>query len=119
MVFSRGKIRNKPVIYYGDQTLDVIFNYTYLGIVFNYNGSFNLAIKRLYDIGCRAMFEILKKKKGRAMCLDIDTQLKLFDVMVIPIILYGCEIWGFSNLNLTEKLHLKFCQNNFKGKKKY
>ena len=115
MVFSRGKIKNKPVIYYGDQTLEVVFNYTYLGIVFNYNGSFNLAIKRLYDIGCRAMFEILKK--GRIMCLDIDTQLRLFDAMVIPIILYGCEIWGFSNLNLIEKLHLKFCKIILKVKR--
>ena len=115
MVFSRGKIRNKPMIYFGDQILDVVYSYTYLGITFNYNGTFNLAIKRLYDIATRAMFEILKK--GRSMFLSIDIQFKLFDSVVVPIIMYGCEIWGFSNLNLIEKLHLKFCKIILKLKK--
>ena len=63
-LFLEGLNKNKPVIYYGDQILEVVFNYTYLGIAPNYNGSFNLANKRLYDIGCRAMFEILKKRQG-------------------------------------------------------
>ena len=108
LVFSRGKIRNKPRISYGEQVLEVVNSYTYLGITFNYNGSFSLAIKRLYDISSRAMFEILKK--GRSLFLNIDTQLKLFDSVVVPILLYGCEIWGYSNLNLIEKLHLKFCK---------
>ena len=46
------------------------------------------------------------------MFLDIDrpTQLKLFDSVVVPILLYGCEVCGFSNVNLIEKLHLRFCK---------
>ena len=27
-----------------------------------------------------------------------------------PILIYGCEIWGFSNLDIIERLHLKFCK---------
>ena len=42
---------------------------------------------------------------------------RYIDVMVIPIILYGCEIWGFSNWNLIEKLHLKFCKIILKVKR--
>jgi hypothetical protein len=87
----------------------------YLGIDFNYNGTFNVAIKRLYDIANRAMFEVLKK--GKSMFLDADIQLKLFDTVVVPILLYGSEIWGFSNLNLIEKLHLRFCKIILKVKK--
>jgi hypothetical protein len=30
--------------------------------------------------------------------------------MVKPILLYGCEVWGFSNNDIIEKVHLKFCQ---------
>ena len=30
--------------------------------------------------------------------------------MVTPILLYGCEIWGFENLDSIEKIHLKFCK---------
>ena len=61
----------------------------------------------LHDIANRAMLVILKK--GRSMNLDIDIQLKLFGSVVVSIILYGCEVWGFSNINFVEKLHLKFC----------
>ena len=37
-------------------------------------------------------------------------QFDLFDKMVMPVILYGCEIWGFKNLGTLERLHLKFCK---------
>ena len=115
LVFSRGKIKNKPVITFNEHVLEVVDHYVYLGIKFNYNGSFNVAIKHLHDIASRAMFVILKK--GRSMNLDIDIQLKLFDSVVVPILLYGCEVWGFSNINLVEKLHLKFCKILLKVKK--
>ena len=29
----------------------------------------------------------------------------------MPILLYGCEIWGFGNNGLTERVHLKFCKH--------
>ena len=32
LVFSRGKIINKPEIYFGDQILDVVYSYTYLNM---------------------------------------------------------------------------------------
>ena len=50
MFFSRGQVRNKPSIYYGDELLEVVFEYTYLGITMSYNGNFNTAIKHLYSI---------------------------------------------------------------------
>ena len=39
LIFSRGKIKNIPIFKYGEQELDVVFEYNYLGIIFNYNGS--------------------------------------------------------------------------------
>jgi hypothetical protein len=30
--------------------------------------------------------------------------------MVKPILLYGCDIWGFGNNDVLEKVHLKFCK---------
>ena len=29
---------------------------------------------------------------------------------VLPILLYGSEVWGYSNLDYIEKLHLKLCK---------
>ena len=46
----------------------------------------------------------------RNMNIPIDIQLKLFDFMIAPILLYDSEIWGFENTNIIEKVHLKFCK---------
>ena len=32
----------------------------------------------------------------------------LFDHVILPIALYGCEIWGFENSQIIEKLHNDF-----------
>jgi hypothetical protein len=54
------------------------------------------------------MYEVIKK--GRKYNLSISCQLDLFDKLVKPILLYGCEIWGSSNNDILEKVHLKFCK---------
>lgn len=52
------------------------------------------------------MFSVLRRCKS--LNLPIDLQLELFDSMVLPIMLYGCEVWGYENVELLERLHLKF-----------
>ena len=39
-----------------------------------------------------------------------DLQIKLFDSLVLPILLYGSEIWGYENHENFEKLQRKFCK---------
>jgi hypothetical protein len=47
---------------------------------------------------------------GRKHGLSVKIQLDLFVKMVKPILLYGCEVWGFSYNDKIEKVHLKFCK---------
>ena len=49
VIFSKGKVRNKPTFYFGNDTIKVCDNYTYLGVIFNYNGNFKKAIKGALD----------------------------------------------------------------------
>jgi hypothetical protein len=35
----------------------------------------------------------------------------LFDTLILPILTYGCEVWGYETTNLLEKLHLQYCRN--------
>ena len=115
LVISRGNIRNLPSIMFGNNKLEVVFYYVYLGCTFNYNGTFIKAIKRLYGVASRAMFSILSK--SRSLHLDIDTQLHLFNSMVVPIMMYGSEVWGYTDLKLIERLQLRFCKIILKVKK--
>ena len=40
--------------------------------------------------------------------IPIDLQLCLFDHVILPFALYGCEIWGFENSQIIENLHHDF-----------
>lgn len=48
--------------------------------------------------------------KCRKYDMSIDCKWNVFYKIVKPVLLYGCEVWGFGNIALVEKLHLK----NFK-----
>jgi hypothetical protein len=65
--------------------------------------------KHLADKALKAMNEVLKM--GRMYKLSIKCLLDIFDKMIKPILLYGCKVWGFSNNDILEKIHLKFCKN--------
>ena len=55
------------------------------------------------------MYSLLQK--CRKLDLAIDIQLQLFDSLILLICLYGCEVWGFENIDLVERLHLQFCKS--------
>ena len=42
------------------------------------------------------------------MINPFDMTLDLFDKMILPILLYGCEIWGFEDVGLIEVFYRKF-----------
>ena len=106
VVFSRGKIRKMPTIKYKGRSLEVVFEFQYLGVCFNHNNKFNLAQNSLYDKASRAMFGLLKK--CRKLMLPLDIQTELFDRLIVPILLYGCEVWCPIMTNFTSKLQLRF-----------
>ena len=39
--------------------------------------------------------------------MPIDLQLKMLDSLVLPILTYGAEVWGFEKLDLIDKLELQ------------
>ena len=106
MIFSRGKIRKLPIFKFEDKDVEIVYSYKYLGVIFNYNGSFMLNIKSLSDVATKAMFSLIQK--GKSKCLDVDTLIHLFECTVKPILLYGSEIWGFCNIDVIERVQLRF-----------
>ena len=68
--------------------------------------------KSLYGKASRAMFGLLKK--CRKLMLPLDIQIELFDRLMVPILLYGCEVWCPMMTNLASKLQLRFYKIIFK-----
>ena len=112
VIFSRGVVRNYPDFSIGEDIIEVVRDFTYLGIKLNYNNKFNVAQKDLYDRASRAMFALIKKSK--ILNLPVDVMIDLFDKTIMPVLLYGSEIWGFQCVDLIEKLQLKFYKSILK-----
>jgi hypothetical protein len=106
VIFSRGKVRKIPNFVLGTEKIEVTFEYKYLGTMFSYNNKFFRAIKCQYNAASRAMFSLLRK--CNKLDLPLDIQLDLFKKCVVPVLLYGCEVWGFQDLSLCDKLQLRF-----------
>ena len=106
--FSREKITRMPNLFFDLKLPDVVDNYTYLGVKFNFNGRFVKEKQFRYSNGCRAMFSLLRK--ARTLALPIDIQLQLFRTFVTPVVIYGAEVWGIEDCTVIERLHLEFCK---------
>ena len=106
VIFSKGKVTLYPAFLFGHDVIEVVEEYTYLGTVFNYNGSFTKAISKQALQASKAFYALLNKIKK--LRLPVDLSLELFDHLVLPVMLYGCEVWGFGNINELEVMHRKF-----------
>ena len=56
-------------------------------------------------------------KRIRNLDIPIDLQLYLFDHVMLPKALYGCEIWGFENSQIIENLHNDFLRQTINLRK--
>ena len=105
IIFSKGKVRKYGPFMFGSSTVDIVEDYVYLGTTFNYNGNFNKAKAKQVLQARKANFSL--SAKTRELNLSVDTFTELFERLIIPVLLYGSEIWGYENLN-----HLQVMCNN-------
>lgn len=108
VIFSKRKYKPKVKFKLYGEEIDVQDSYTYLGITFNYNGNFCTAKKKLLEQANKSLYALYYKIRN--LSLPIDVQLKLFDTLVAPILVYASEVWGFENKQNIEKMHLQFCK---------
>lgn len=106
VIFSRGNVTKHREFMLNGSVIDVVPDYTYLGVVFNCNGSFKKATAKQISQAKKAMFVLLQK--SRILRLPIDIICQLYEVCVIPVLLYGSEIWGYEDLRDLEIFHRRF-----------
>ena len=91
------------------QNIEIVNSFKYLGIVFTQGGSFNEAQCTLADQAQKAVFR-LNSYLVKFCTVSIPHKLELFDKLVLPILNYGCEVWGFHTANNIERVHTIYCK---------
>jgi len=108
LIFSKGRIPNNLKFHIDNNDIEIVKDYKYLGIFFARSGSFLTTRKYLQEKAIKAMYGLLQQCRKHK--LSIECQLDMFDKTILPILLYGSEIWGFENIDIIERVHLRFCK---------
>jgi hypothetical protein len=111
VIFSRGKIRNIPLFTINGSPLEVVFEFVYLGLLFDYRNSFKKAITRQVGQSTRALHALLTKSSR--LQLPPDVALHLFNHTITPILTYGCEVWAPDHTNMADVFHRSFIKKIF------
>ena len=116
----------KSNFYLGNDVIEQVDQYEYLGVIFHKNGNFTVAWKNLYCKAMRAYFS-LRKNFNIYNQVQVKTLTSLFDTFIVPVLTYCSEIWGaflspntrgkatftknlFNDSQPLEKLHIRFCK---------
>ena len=93
----------------GSQALEKVENYTYLGVNLQWNKKFKFQTDAVYSKGIR-IFYSLKNIIDKAPNISPAISFMLYDSLLVNCILYGCEVWGFSDTGVAklEVLNRKF-----------
>ena len=112
MIFSKGKIRKKPRLNFGGDNLEIVNEYVYLGATLSCNGSMKAAIDKQIKQANRALYKL--RTIAASLNLPIDTQCELYDRMIVPVLTYGCEVWGTKMVDRIELFHRRFMKQLLK-----
>jgi hypothetical protein len=113
MVFRRGGVvMQRESWYLNSVNIEVVSYYRYLWLIFS---SF-----LLWDRAKLTLSQQADKSMGMILAfvnktnLSYAKKLYLFDRMIIPILTYESEIWGYEYSEVTEKIHAQFCKKMLK-----
>ena len=116
LIFRKGRLPQREIIfYYNENELEIVKHFQFLGVVFSTGGSFTEAQTTLSGQAQKAIFK-LNKYLHNFVNIPVKHYLELFDKLVLPILCYGCEVWGFCKADKIEKVHLQFCKRLLKVK---
>lgn len=97
MVFSNRRKQNQHNFYFEGNILEVPI-YKYLGTDISKNFSWDCCRKKRTLGGWKA-FYALQNGCREAELWDWKTTQTLFGLLVLPVVLYGCELWGQQHLS--------------------
>ena len=112
-----GKKYRKPRFFINHTQIEVVNSFKYLGVVFNKSGNLKHTINENIDKARRAFYLLMRTCKEKLV--PLDCQVELFTRCIEPILLYGCELWGYEDCSQLDTFRLKCFKimwNKFKTK---
>ena len=111
MIFRKGGANKKNLSFtYSGVVIEIVKEFTYLGVVFTTGGSFSETHDALSGQALKAIYK-LKSYVNKFTDLSVSHMLDLFDKLILPILNYGSEVWGLSKAETIERVHLQFCKH--------
>ena len=117
MIFQKRPRKSLDISFkIGTEAIEIVQEYTYLGIRLTPTGNFTLATEHLKEKALHAFCSI--RKHTLLKRLDPNTASQIFDTMIFPILSYNSEVWGMYtkqdfkkwDSSPIEKIHLQFCK---------
>ena len=110
IVFRRGGILKKgEQWFFNGQKMKIVSYYKYLGLMISSRNVWGKAVSTLADQARKAMSSIFRMIRNTCT-LPFKEYFKLFDTMILPVLTYGAEIWGYRMYNVAERVQLKYCK---------
>jgi hypothetical protein len=109
LIFNGNTKDYKHIFKIGNTILENVKEYKYLGVTFSKLNNFRATKINLKQQATKAMYFLLSKSKDHY--LSVECKLKMFDSMVLPILLYGCEIWGYENNDICNSVQINFIRH--------
>lgn len=107
------KAENETKIYFGDSLIEVVPEFTYLGILFVAGKGCTAATRKHRCSAGRRALHAMRRRFKELQLQRAETQFKLFDVFVEPVLSYGMEVWALQDLGSSapqateaERLHV-------------
>ena len=90
-MISKSNIASASKLLFNNEIIEQVFSFKYLGIEFSYDGNNLVSQTDIYKKGLKAYFKLIRSLNPPP---TPAISLHLFDHLVKPILLYGCEIWS-------------------------
>ena len=75
IIFSKGKITKYKPFEFGNNTVDIVEDYVYLGTTFNFKGTFNKAKNKQVLQAQKAYYSLLSKVRNLNLAVDVFKEL--------------------------------------------
>ena len=109
MIFERSTRHTNIDFFLNNEKLEVVNSFKYLGVYFFKNGNWNRTQKNISEHASKAMHKLFSVFNQYEF--QLKEKLKLFDVLISPILNYSAEVWGNHIAKDIELIHSNFYAN--------